>query len=345
VNFGWREGIPADEAKIYFEEAKQLAIAANDMRSNALINAAYGRILASGGSADEYVARILDAKAIAEAGSDASVQIALKAVLCHALRLAGRLTEALQMNVEATQRAHEIVEFDRQMLGLDVELWLTVMHGQTLVTLGRLEDARPLLDHILQKPESEVDVIHSMGPSLAYVDIAWANDDPQLALEHAHRAFALATKSGNPYLRVYAQASRGLAQAIAGNLAAAIDDLATALRFARSRKVGLENEARMLADLADAYRLSGDTRGALETADEAIKVATARHARVAECLARIVRSRILRESGTADQQEARDELVRANALMHETGAFIYRATIDGLAREEKLEFRSQAMSG
>src|SRR6202790_4063744 len=53
VNFGWREGISAQEALVYFEEAKQLALALGDLRANALIHAAYGRILANGDSADE----------------------------------------------------------------------------------------------------------------------------------------------------------------------------------------------------------------------------------------------------------------------------------------------------
>jgi adenylate cyclase len=55
VNFAWREGIPAQDALIYFEEAKQLALGLGDIRANALIHAAYGRMLANGGSADEYV--------------------------------------------------------------------------------------------------------------------------------------------------------------------------------------------------------------------------------------------------------------------------------------------------
>ena len=171
---------------------------------------------------------------------------------------------------------------------------------------------------------------------MAYVDIAWANQDPQMALEHAHRAFALAVKSGNPYLRVYAQACRGLAYTIAGNLSTAVEDLAGALRFARSRKAGLENEARILADLADAYRLNGDTASALETVDEAIEVAIARHARVPECLARTVRAAILLESKTADQKAAREELIRAKELMRETGALIYRPIIDALASGKDL---------
>ena len=64
--------------------------------------------------------------------------------------------------------------------------------------------------------------------------------------------------SGNPYLRVYAQACRGLSHIVAGRLTSAIEDLSEALSFARSRKAGLENEPRILADLANAYRLNGD---------------------------------------------------------------------------------------
>ncbi len=251
VNFGWREGISSDDALIYFEEAKQLALALGDMRANALIHAAYGRILANGGSADEYVEKIREAKAIADEGNDPSVQITLKAVLCHALWLSGRVREALQMNVEAMDRAHEIVQFDRQTLGFDIEIWLTALRGRTLVLLDRQEEARPFLDRILQLEDSQVDPVHHVMPSMAYVDAAWAQKDPGLAREHADRAFAIAIKSGNPYLRVYAQASRGLSHIVSGRLTSAIEDLSEALRFARSRRAGLENEPRILAETSD----------------------------------------------------------------------------------------------
>jgi adenylate cyclase len=89
---------------------------------------------------------------------------------------------------------------------------------------------------------------------------------------------------------VYAQALRGLSHIVAGRLTSAIEDLSDALSFARFRKAGLENEPRILADLANAYRLNGDTETAFAIVDEAIQVATERHARVPECLARIVRA-------------------------------------------------------
>jgi adenylate cyclase len=324
VNFGWREGISAQDALLYFEEAKQLAVSLGDVRANALIHAAYGRILANGGSADEYVEKIREAKAIADSGSDASVQITLKAVLCHALRTSGFMAEALQMNIEATQEAGKIVKFDRQTLGFDVEIWLTVMRGQTLVMVGRKDEARPILDRLIQLESDRIDILHHVIPSWAYVDLAWVEGNIGLAQEHAERAYSLAIKSGNPYLRVYGQACRGLSHIVARRLTSAIQDLSDALTFARSRKAGLEAEPRILADLANAYRLNGDVSNALTTVEEAIKVATERHVRIPECLARIVRGQLLMQAlGDDEKAEGARELERAQALMQETGALLF----------------------
>jgi class 3 adenylate cyclase/tetratricopeptide (TPR) repeat protein len=343
VNFAWREGIPAKDALVYFEEAKQLALALGDIRANALIHAAYGRILANGGSADEYVEKIREAKAIADQGNDPSVQITLKAVLCHALRLSGHMLEALQINIEAMDRAHEIVKFDRQTLGFDIEVWLTVMRGQTLVMLGRGEEARPFLDRIIQLESSQVDAVNYGIPSWAYVELSWAEGNIGMAQEHADRAFSIAMKAGNPYLRVYAQACRGLSHITAGRLTSAIEDLSDALSFARSRKAGLENEPRILADLANAYRLNGESATALATAEEAIKIATERHARVPECIARIVRAGLLLQSATSDQKaEGSQELERARALMRETGATLFETFITSVEQDSARQISTRA---
>jgi adenylate cyclase len=340
VNFGWREGISAQEASVYFEEAKQLAAALGDMRANALIHGAYGRILANGGSADEYVEKIREAKAIADQGNDVSVQITLKAVLCHALRMAGFITEALKMNIEAMDEAYKIVQFDRQTLGFDVETWLTAMRGQMLVMLGRIDEARPFLDRILALESGQIDILTHVIPSWAYVDLAWAEGNIALAQEHAERAYSLAVKSGNPYLRVYGQACRGISHVVARRFTSAIQDFSDALNFARSRRAGLEDEPRILADLANAYRLSGDHSAALATADEAIKVATDRHARIPECLARIVRADLLLRSPTSDQlAEGKQELVRARVQLKETGAVLFENFINAMDADHSNAFQ------
>jgi adenylate cyclase len=202
------------------------------------------------------------------------------------------------------------------------------MRGQTLVMLNRGDEARPYLDRVIEMDAARVDVTHHVIPSLAYVDWAWATDDVDLAERHAERAFSMAMKSGTPYLRVYAQACRGLSHIVAGRLDEAIKELGDALGFARRQRAGLESEARILADLANAYRLKGDFPNALSNATEAVTLAVARRHRIAECLGRIVRTHIF--CGPAAPRNfghAKQEFDRGECLAQETGVGIYASLI------------------
>lgn len=321
-NIGWREGISADEAALYFEEAKQIALASGNTRANAMLHSGFGRVLAIRGSADDYVAKVYQALALAEEANDASLEVMLKAGLGHALRLSGRLVQALEANIDVTNRAHELNEFHRRILGFDLEPWLMTLRGQLLVMLGRGDEARAFLDRVINISPEQINTTDHVMPSISYVDLAWAEQDVWLAERHSERAYSMAVRSGTPYLRTYATACRGLFHIIAGRPSAAIEDLRTAIDFARRRSAGLEYEPRMLADLANAYRLNGDFDIALGTADDAIKTSTSRHTRIAECLARIVRAQIL--SMSEETERVAEELGRVKVLLEETGAAIYR---------------------
>jgi adenylate cyclase len=164
---------------------------------------------------------------------------------------------------------------------------------------------------------------------VASVDLALAQDDVAQADFHAESAMHMATASGSPYIYVAAMGCRGASQMLAGHFAQAVADLESALSFARQRKAGLESEARLLADLAGAYRLKGDLPQAERTAIEAIEVATARAARVPQCLARLVYAEVLLEAGSPDRAEL--ELANVRALIEETGARIYDNRVRDLA--------------
>jgi len=154
---------------------------------------------------------------------------------------------------------------------------------------------------------------------------------------HGARAFSMAVNGSSPYVRVNAQACRGLAHTVSGRFDAAVGDLEEALSFARRRRAGLEIEARILADLANAYRLKGDLDGARRTAAEAIEVASARAARIPECLARIVRAELLLLSGDdADQVELALELQKVRGLIEETGAMLYQPLLQDLVARIEL---------
>ena len=179
------------------------------------------------------------------------------------------------------------------------------------------------LDRVIEMDATRVDVTHHVIPSLAYVDWHGLTGDVQLAERHAERAFSMAMKSGSPYLRVYAQACRGLSHIVAGRLDQAIRDFVDALGFARRQRAGLETEARILADLANAYRLKGEFASAVSAATEAIDIAIARRARVAECFAHAVRAQALLASPKAGEEtEAQLDLVKAESLLQETGVLL-----------------------
>jgi adenylate cyclase len=98
----------------------------------------------------------------------------------------------------------------------------------------------------------------------------------------------------------------------------------------------LEAEPRILADLAKAYRLNGDDATALTTADEAIKVAMERHARIPECLARVTRADLLLRSSNGDwKTEGRLETARSKALLQETGAMLFSGFINELEGDSR----------
>jgi len=183
-------------------------------------------------------------------------------------------------------------------------------------------------EFVIQMDAEEVNMSDHVMPSISYVDLAWSEGDVQLAKQHSERALSMATRSGSPYFRTYATACRGLFHIIAGRPSAAIADLTAAIEFARQREAGLEYEPRMLADLANAYRLNGDFDAAARTAADAIDVCVRRHSRVAECLAHIVLGQTLHASG--DTGGATVEIRRAEQLMAETGARLYAPLLDDL---------------
>ena len=61
VNLAWREGMTAADVEPYYQEALGIATSFGDMRGVTLVTAAYGRALASSGSAIDYVATVTQA--------------------------------------------------------------------------------------------------------------------------------------------------------------------------------------------------------------------------------------------------------------------------------------------
>ena len=133
LTFGWREGMPAEEAKIYVEEALGYAREAGNRRHEAMLIAGYGRIIVANGSADEYIRLVREALAVLDAEANPEEALLLNGLLCQANMLAGFTRESLQANSAAL----DLMEDERrtsagvvlgltagQMVGFDVRSWI-----------------------------------------------------------------------------------------------------------------------------------------------------------------------------------------------------------------------------
>jgi tetratricopeptide (TPR) repeat protein len=327
LNFGWREGIDPEEAAPYAEEALRYAREAGNRQHVPLLLGLYGRILALGGAADEYVRLVREALVLVEEDGDPERIALVNAILSQAYWLAGQLREALAANDVALETTADQQGPDgkivlglniSQLLGFDVEYWSKCRRARMLVWLGRFDEAEQWLTRVLQVEPERIDPHVQFSPHTAGVELAWHLGDARLAEQHVHMVDEYLAQSPTPYLHVVALGCHGLAACTAGDFPAAEQKFRDALELGRRAKAGLEFEARLLAQLADTQYRAGKPRLAAETAAEAIDVARRRSDRLGECHATIVAAAAQCASGQPAEAVALCE--RAEALLHITGA-------------------------
>jgi class 3 adenylate cyclase/tetratricopeptide (TPR) repeat protein len=333
LTFGWREGMPVEEAKTYVEEALGYAREAGNRRHEALLIAGYGRIIAASGSADEYVRLVREALSVLDAEANPEEALLLNGLLCQASTLAGFVGDALSANSAAL----DLIDDRRrgtagivlgltvgQMVGFDVPYWMKCLQVRPLVMLGQFSEADERLARLFQADPADAEPLHQGIPHFFAVELGWFRNDTLAATRHANQLAHLAAQAGNPYWFVVASYCQGLAASTAGHFTEADGFLQQALDASRRGRAGLEFEARILAFQADNLMRAGDPRRAGEVAAEAIGVARRKADRLAECHASLVAVGACL-SGSPHAQEAPGLLKRANVLINETGAKAYEA--------------------
>ncbi len=325
---GWREGLTTEQAKPYIEEALRFAKDSDDSMVPLLL-IAEGRILvASGGTADEYVERVKEALSLVPSQDEGRLAT-VYASLSHAYGWAGLLREGLEANDAALLRLESITGFDNQFLGYSVEHWTWSLRGRLLARLGLLPEARHCLDRMLALEGSRIDPTVQFISHLGYVDIATFTADAPLARHHAACVSAIAKRHGSPYLRVFECFCEGTARKLEGDLDTALAAFGDGLECLRATRAAMENEPEFLASLAECRLEAGAYEDALRLSAEAIALARARTARLPECRASIVHAAALVASHGPACEEARESWAHARQLASVTGARIYEPMITG----------------
>jgi adenylate cyclase len=330
LTFGWREGMAIDEAKTYADEALDYAREAGNRKHESLLIAAYGRIVAANGSADEYVKLIQEALAVTDAESNPEGALLLTGLLCQAYSFAGLTRNALSANDTALDMIGDGKQGSAavvlglnvgQMVGFNVPHWIRCMRIAQLTLRGRFAEADQWLARVLQIDSDAIDLVHRGIPDFYGVELAWFRGDADAAERHAQEVSRHTSLLPNPYWSVLSRFCHGRAASIGGKFIEADNYFAEALEASRGSRAALEFEARILAVQADNLDRAGDSHLARQVATEALSVSRRRGDRIAECHASIVAARLcLRQEHSGYSQMAGSLLDRARLLIDETGA-------------------------
>ncbi len=342
LNFGWREGMEREESDALYERALALVRRTGTARLEAVLEASYGRIQANTVDADAYLAHAERALTLARQSGDPQLETIEQAIVSQALRGAGRLGESLALCDSVLARLAENPGERLRGLSLNPALWLRAMRGQTLVLMGRLDDAQSELETVIRTATERDEVDLLVAPRYMYTDLCWSRGDPAAALQPAREALEIAEKLGSAISLVYGLGALGFASLLNGAHGEAARLIDRALETARERHAGAEMEARLLAHLAEARLAAGETLAAREAAERAVDVARRRRARAFECQAELVLARTLQASG-APEPEVRAALARASALAAETGAQLFVPFVH-LERARLAERRSDSQA-
>ncbi len=207
-----------------------------------------------------------------------------------------------------------------------------MFRGMALVEMGRLEEATSDLERASAHPAEQPTPF--IWAQAWHVVRAYRSGDVSAALSHARRTLERAEGVGDTVTKVLAHVVLGIALVANAEWSTAEDAERRALTIARKSHVGFGVTAWALRFLAEARLGCGDSRAALELADEALAETRQSGGRLFEMDALLTRVRaILCSEGPAGAAEARRTLAAASELNYETGAHCRSPVVHELSAE------------
>jgi tetratricopeptide (TPR) repeat protein len=322
---GWRAGLSDEEAERLFEEGKALATRCEDLRLPALVHFGYGAAHGFAGGVRTYARHTAEAMRLAEEAGDPALQFMLQVALAYTHYLLGQCRKALTVTQQALEQPPELGRSGVAVGGIHPYAFFLIFEGQLLIIMGRLDEARLVLDRGTEFAREQDDTVSLVGALANYVFLARFQGSAEGdALAHARQAVDTAERKGGSFSRIMAFHALGDAHLLSQEWNDATAALERALELAREHRTGLQLEAWMLADLSSAQRGLGDTRRARETAERAISIAREQGTKEQRCQAQLALARALLESeGARAQRGIEEALARALTLIEETEARSY----------------------
>src|SRR5262249_54582530 len=264
LGLSWTRGFSPTEAADLCAEGEALARRSEDLRSLAIFLTLYhdSRIATGGALNREAVTSRLEAAAeavrLADESNDPAMKLGLRVSLVAAHYEAGRVREALGYVEQALEEPPADLMTGVDLVSVSPYIWFVMFRGILLTALGRLDDATREIDRAVELARTHDD-FEVLAQALSFCcDLACLEGDAQAALPHARRALEIAEKTGGAFSRVLAYPALGEVQILRGEPTAAVDALERALAIGQDRHTARQDEALILALLAEARLAAGD---------------------------------------------------------------------------------------
>jgi tetratricopeptide (TPR) repeat protein len=236
--------------------------------------------------------------------------------------LVGNLSDSLAQ----AERAVELVggETRDERVANSQYIFLKGFRALPLTYLGELQAAARIIDQNIEEAmvQGEIGTLASMRGFA--VSNAWFLGDAQRAMRAALAQLEFSERVGSPGLRVMAYDSLGVGYLLDGRWEDSVKALETSLQISRESGVMRQAQALVLANLAEAYRRTGDFSKASELAREAVTAAEQHRTAMHECRANLILGRVLVRNPDKDQlAQAEPPLRRALEIVARTGAKAY----------------------
>jgi class 3 adenylate cyclase/tetratricopeptide (TPR) repeat protein len=318
----WRLGLPLDEAEAVYAWGMARVERFGDELGKARLYAAYGMIYNFRGRVDvslDYYARATE---ILERNENFELLVLLVGRQAYSNLLVGNLSDSLAQ----AERAVELVggETRDERVANSQYIFLKGFRALPLTYLGELQAAARIIDQNIEEAmvQGEIGTLASMRGFA--VSNAWFLGDAQRAMRAALAQLEFSERVGSPGLRVMAYDSLGVGYLLDGRWEDSVKALETSLQISRESGVMRQAQALVLANLAEAYRRTGDFSKASELAREAVTAAEQHRTAMHECRANLILGRVLVRNPDKDQlAQAEPPLRRALEIVARTGAKAY----------------------
>jgi adenylate cyclase len=344
LTFGWRAELSAAEAENLFQEACGLARQIADLRSLAILHTQMGTLVGVAGDLRRDLELQTEAVRIAGECDDTGLRYAAHIGLQYAYLVAGRFKEAW----EFSERLLRVPPSDLR-IGSEITVYAPYLELRTnqgfcsayLLDLDTAERALRDAGELAKTHRADVEFVAITSFLLA--EVAALRGDGEAAVALAREAVEIGERLGTSFLGSHGRMFAARAHLVRGDWSDARHCATEALTIAHETRSGLEQEALMLAILAEAELGAGEPERAQQTATRAIEAAERIGASFHEMLARIALARVLLAAGDASGAEAiASELDQALALAERTGARtlrpfigVERARLCRLRRDER----------